>query len=76
MDKAIHALDMKWHPEHFICQSCGKSLAGISFLKKNGKPVCKSCYAKLKARGMIYGKPFSCPLPSLRTWFDGVLIGI
>ncbi|TPX43087.1 hypothetical protein SeMB42_g02736 [Synchytrium endobioticum] len=46
---AIHALDMKWHPEHFICQSCGKSLAGMSFLKKNGKPVCKSCYAKLNA---------------------------
>ncbi|TPX31920.1 hypothetical protein SmJEL517_g04872 [Synchytrium microbalum] len=49
-DKAINALDMKWHPEHFICQSCGKSLAGLNFLKKNGKPVCKDCYAKLRAR--------------------------
>ncbi|TPX63990.1 hypothetical protein SpCBS45565_g06187 [Spizellomyces sp. 'palustris'] len=49
-EKCITAMDMKWHPEHFTCEVCGKPLAGTTFVKKNNKPHCKSCMEKIKTR--------------------------
>eukprot|EP01137_Pigoraptor_chileana_P034600 Opistho-2@27396 len=39
LGKCITALDAKWHPEHFVCVTCNSSLAGGSFVRKNGKPM-------------------------------------
>ena len=49
--RCINGLDLKWHPEHFTCDECGQQLAGNSFVKKFGRPYCKSCSAKLKQLG-------------------------
>ncbi|KAJ3277886.1 LIM and senescent cell antigen-like-containing domain protein 2 [Borealophlyctis nickersoniae] len=43
-------MDMKWHPDHFTCDLCGKPLAGQTFVKRGGKPVCKVCNEKVKAK--------------------------
>ncbi|KAI9104817.1 hypothetical protein DFS34DRAFT_214499 [Phlyctochytrium arcticum] len=48
--KCLTALDMKWHPEHFTCDQCGKPLAGTTFVKKNNKPYCKPCVERLKRK--------------------------
>ena len=42
-DKCITALDMKWHAEHFTCDSCGVQLAGGSYVKRHDGPICKNC---------------------------------
>jgi len=41
--RCVTALNKKWHPEHFVCTHCGKSLAGGSFVERNGFPYCKGC---------------------------------
>ncbi|KAI8819404.1 uncharacterized protein EV422DRAFT_568834 [Fimicolochytrium jonesii] len=48
--KCITAMDMKWHPDHFTCVTCGKSLAGSTFVKKKSKPYCKPCVERLKVK--------------------------
>lgn len=48
--RSITALDMKWHPEHFMCDECGKPLAGTSFMKRFGRPLCKECLELIKQR--------------------------
>ncbi|KAI8855284.1 hypothetical protein BC829DRAFT_359363 [Chytridium lagenaria] len=47
----ISAMEMQWHPDHFFCSSCAKTLTGSSFSKKNGRPFCKGCYGRLKEIG-------------------------
>ena len=38
------ALDKTWHPEHFVCVTCGKPFGRASFYAHEGKPYCKACY--------------------------------
>lgn len=52
-ERCIDALDLKWHHDHFCCDSCGKSLAGGSFVKRGDRPFCKECSNKLKNTGMF-----------------------
>ncbi|KAF2879450.1 hypothetical protein ILUMI_26730, partial [Ignelater luminosus] len=42
--KIIKALGVEWHEEHFVCTICKKSLAGSSFLEKDGQPYCTTDY--------------------------------
>lgn len=51
--KCITAMDIKWHPDHFTCENCGKPLAGTTFVKRNGKPYCKPCLERLKIQGLF-----------------------
>jgi hypothetical protein len=44
----VNALDSKWHPEHFTCGICDRQLQGSTFVKRDGKPYCKSCKAPNK----------------------------
>ena len=52
-DKCITALDLKWHPEHFLCEGCGKPLAGGSYIKKGTKVYCSTCEKKQKQAGKV-----------------------
>lgn len=49
--RCLNALDLKWHPDHFTCDECGVALAGSSYIKRLGRPYCKPCNERLKARG-------------------------
>lgn len=70
MGKCISALDAKWHLEHFICENCGRSLVGGSFVRKDDKPYCKLCpldrdKAKMKKLGLwiflkVSGEMITC----------------
>eukprot|EP00047_Mylnosiga_fluctuans_P016895 m.57207 g.57207 ORF g.57207 m.57207 type:complete len:456 (+) comp6822_c0_seq1:1702-3069(+) len=37
----------KYHPEHFTCTLCKKTLATSGFMEKTGNPYCKPCHVKL-----------------------------
>jgi paxillin len=41
---SINALGVQWHPEHFACAYCRKSLAGGVFFEHQGKPYCETHY--------------------------------
>ncbi|EGD76775.1 hypothetical protein PTSG_08126 [Salpingoeca rosetta] len=43
----VSALGEKWHPEHFQCSLCNKSLAKTRFRERNDQPYCDPCYVKL-----------------------------
>ena len=45
--KAIHALGAFYHPECFICCSCGSNLASKQYVTTEGHPICTSCFKKL-----------------------------
>lgn len=45
--RCVNALEKKWHPEHFVCAFCMKSLAGGSFTEYNSKAYCRECHDKL-----------------------------
>lgn len=47
--KIIKALGVEWHEEHFVCTICKKSLAGSSFLEKDGQPYCTTDYYNIFA---------------------------
>ena len=34
----MNALGAQWHPEHFVCQTCGKGFMGGTFFEFGGKP--------------------------------------
>ena len=38
------AMDKPWHPEHFLCRECNKSLRGIEFIEHDGYPYCVEDY--------------------------------
>jgi hypothetical protein len=43
----VKALGKTWHPEHFTCASCGRSLANEPFFEKDGKVYCQLDYKNL-----------------------------
>jgi len=43
----VTALGQKWHPEHFVCTHCNKSLVGASYAEVEGKAYCVQCDEKL-----------------------------
>ena len=38
------ALDQTWHPEHFVCASCGCPFGDTGFHERDGKPFCREDY--------------------------------
>lgn len=44
LDKCVTALDKTWHPEHFVCYSCGKELGDEGFHEKDGLVFCRTDY--------------------------------
>ncbi len=42
----VTALGKCWHPEHFVCAGCGRSLVNVPFYEGNGRPYCDNCYAE------------------------------
>jgi paxillin len=42
--EAIHALGRSYHPDHFMCSTCGKAIGTGSFYEKEGQPQCDRCY--------------------------------
>jgi len=42
--EAIHALGRSYHPEHFMCSTCGKGIGTGSFYEREGQPQCDKCY--------------------------------
>lgn len=42
LDKCVTAMDRTWHPEHFICSSCGHQLADEAFHEKDGYIYCSN----------------------------------
>ncbi|CAF0990800.1 unnamed protein product [Brachionus calyciflorus] len=45
--QVITALGYLWHPEHFICNHCKKSIGTSIFYEKNMKPYCEQDYFDL-----------------------------
>lgn len=40
----VSALGRNWHPEHFSCNGCQRSLQNIGFVEEAGQMFCESCY--------------------------------
>jgi len=40
----IQALGKQYHPEHFLCTSCGTLLGGGNFYEQEGQPQCEQCF--------------------------------
>ena len=40
----VTALDQTWHPEHFVCASCGQPFGETGFHERDGKPFCREDY--------------------------------
>lgn len=45
--RCISALDLKFHPEHFVCAFCLRQLSQGIFKEQKGKPYCPPCFVKL-----------------------------
>lgn len=46
----VSALGKIWHPEHFVCTKCTKTLQNCGFIEEKGKRFCQSCYESHFAR--------------------------
>ena len=44
LGEIIHALDRKYHPEHFFCSVCQKEIGNESFIERDDKVYCDGCY--------------------------------
>ncbi|XP_078361810.1 leupaxin-like isoform X3 [Oculina patagonica] len=44
LDSCVTALDQTWHPEHFVCASCGRPFGDTGFHERDGKPFCREDY--------------------------------
>jgi len=40
----VQALGKQYHPEHFLCTSCGTLLGGGNFYEQEGQPQCEQCF--------------------------------
>jgi paxillin len=45
--KYLNALGQKWHPEHFSCALCMKSLASSRHHERRDQAYCDPCYVKM-----------------------------
>ncbi len=56
----VKALGAIWHPEHFFCANCGRSIDEEEFNVVEGKPYHPACYLASQAPRCAYcGKPIS-----------------
>eukprot|EP01129_Flabellula_baltica_P015416 TRINITY_DN782_c0_g1_i1.p1 TRINITY_DN782_c0_g1~~TRINITY_DN782_c0_g1_i1.p1 ORF type:complete len:878 (+),score=171.93 TRINITY_DN782_c0_g1_i1:90-2636(+) len=44
MGGTIQALGKQYHPEHFMCTSCGSLLGAGNFFEQEGQPQCENCF--------------------------------
>ncbi|GLV32984.1 uncharacterized protein CBL_08953 [Carabus blaptoides fortunei] len=44
-ERAVLALDGKWHQDCFKCAKCGKPVTENSFQVEDGRPICSKCAA-------------------------------
>ncbi|KAJ0176869.1 hypothetical protein K1T71_008048 [Dendrolimus kikuchii] len=44
--RIVTALNKKWHPEHFACNTCRKPIDGAKFHQHNGGVHCVPCFAQ------------------------------
>ncbi len=42
--KYTNALGKTWHPEHFVCVTCHKPIAGKKFFERDNEPYCEECF--------------------------------
>mmetsp|Transcript_14350 Transcript_14350/g.35513 ORF Transcript_14350/g.35513 Transcript_14350/m.35513 type:complete len:305 (-) Transcript_14350:127-1041(-) len=49
MDRCVTALGKKWHPEHFVCQTCLKGFDTGQFFEHGGVPYCEACFYEAHA---------------------------
>ena len=47
MQNCVNAVGKAYHPEHFLCESCGKNFNNEGFLIEIGKPYCERCHDDL-----------------------------
>ena len=43
----MNAVGKTYHPEHFLCEKCGKNFNNEGFLIEMGKPYCEKCHDDL-----------------------------
>ncbi len=56
----ITALGATWHPEHFLCATCGLLITGASFNVQDGKPYHTACfYNSIAPRCAYCGQPLT-----------------
>jgi len=59
-DKAITAMNKKWHPEHFVCTTCNQPFPGGTFFEKEGRPYCeKDFYGGFAPKCAQCGQPIT-----------------
>ncbi|CAH2255217.1 jg7259 [Pararge aegeria aegeria] len=44
--RIVTALNKKWHPEHFTCNTCRKPIDGAKFHQHDGGVHCVPCYSE------------------------------
>ncbi len=54
LGQAITALGYDWHPDHFICCSCSRSIADEEFYVAEGQPYHSRCYVQSIAKRCAY----------------------
>jgi len=42
--ESVQALGRSYHPDHFMCSTCGKVIGTGAFYEKEGQPQCDRCY--------------------------------
>lgn len=47
--RVIKAMNANWHPLCFRCEECNGELADTGFIKCQGRALCHSCNAHVKA---------------------------
>lgn len=49
LDSCVTSMDRTWHPEHFVCNECGRPFGDSGFHEKDGKAFCREDYFRLFA---------------------------
>ncbi|KAG7308900.1 hypothetical protein JYU34_006170 [Plutella xylostella] len=44
--RIVTALNKKWHPEHFVCNTCRRPIDGAKFHQHDGGVHCVGCFAE------------------------------
>jgi len=47
--RVIKAMNSNWHPQCFRCEECNGELADAGFIKCQGRALCHTCNANVKA---------------------------
>jgi len=61
----VSALGKNWHPEHFVCSYCDKTLQNCGFMEEKDQRFCQECYEThfahecKKCRKRIFGNSVS-----------------